>query len=103
MKTATKIKAASKTKPSSRPRAINSRSYGELAIPHLQNLLEINHDAMERIAAQIVKDVRAGKSLFIFAMVKRLHPNSTTSADRALRCETALHRSRPGAPANPPP
>ena len=42
------------------------RSYGEAAIPHLTRVLEKNAAVLEKLAADVVRDVRAGKSLLVF-------------------------------------
>ncbi len=41
-------------------------AYGEVAIPHLQGLIELNRTVMESLVGRLVKDVRAGRSLFVF-------------------------------------
>ncbi len=45
---------------------INVRSYSEAAIPHLGRIVDANLKGMEEIAARLVADVKAGKSLFAF-------------------------------------
>lgn len=41
-------------------------AYGARALPHLGELVERNRRVMERLASQLVKDVRAGRSLMVF-------------------------------------
>src|SRR4051794_28680497 len=41
-------------------------SYAEVAIPHLEDAIERNQKTMDKLAEKIVRDVEAGKSLFIF-------------------------------------
>ncbi len=45
---------------------ISVRTYAERAIPHLYGLIEKNEAVMGRISKQLVKDVRAGRSLLVF-------------------------------------
>lgn len=42
------------------------RTYAETAIPHLSRVLEKNAEVMEKLAAQLVRDVRSGLSLLVF-------------------------------------
>jgi uncharacterized phosphosugar-binding protein len=42
------------------------RSYAEVAFPHLQKVLDQNLKTIEKIGREIVSDVQAGKSLFVF-------------------------------------
>jgi len=42
------------------------RSYSTQAIPHLSRIIENNLETLERLASEIVVDVKAGKFLFIF-------------------------------------
>jgi uncharacterized phosphosugar-binding protein len=46
--------------------ATGVRAYGGAAIPHLERILGANEAVMERLAARLAKDVRAGRSLFVF-------------------------------------
>jgi uncharacterized phosphosugar-binding protein len=41
-------------------------AYSEMVFPHLERILELNCEVMERIARQLVRDVQAKKSLFVF-------------------------------------
>ncbi len=41
-------------------------AYSTVALPHLQKVLEINLEVMETLVDRIVKDVKAGRSLFVF-------------------------------------
>jgi uncharacterized phosphosugar-binding protein len=45
---------------------VSIASYAEVAIPHLSRIIGINRKVMERLVARLVKDVSAGKSLFVF-------------------------------------
>jgi uncharacterized phosphosugar-binding protein len=45
---------------------ISVRSYGEVAIPHLDEALKRNQKVMERISLRLVSDVKAGRSLLVF-------------------------------------
>jgi len=45
---------------------ISVMSYGKVALPHIQNILSANEAVMERLAARIVQDVGAGRSLLVF-------------------------------------
>lgn len=45
---------------------INVMTYSEFAIPHLQALVKQNAPVMERIAKQLVTDVKEGRSLLVF-------------------------------------
>jgi uncharacterized phosphosugar-binding protein len=47
-------------------KSIDVTSYSQIAIPHLLSVVEKNKKKMERIASHVVKDVLAGKSLFVF-------------------------------------
>src|SRR5665213_3298692 len=42
------------------------KSYSEKAIPHLAALMTENEVVMKKISARLVKDVKDGKSLFVF-------------------------------------
>jgi uncharacterized phosphosugar-binding protein len=45
---------------------INLKSYSEIALPHLEAVLHKNLKVMNRLTRQLVKDVKAGKALFVF-------------------------------------
>jgi uncharacterized phosphosugar-binding protein len=45
---------------------ITVKSYSEVALPHLTDVIRKNEAVMQKIAQKIVEDVQAGKSLFIF-------------------------------------
>ncbi len=65
-----KTGAASVRKMSTRevPRGsgLDVSAYSEVAIPHLQGLVELNRPVMESLVGRLVKDVQAGRSLFVF-------------------------------------
>lgn len=42
------------------------KSYSEIAVPHLSRIVEKNTAILEKLATQVVSDVKAGKSLFAF-------------------------------------
>lgn len=46
--------------------AITAKSYAEVAIPHLSDVIKHNLKTAERIASRLVRDVESGKSLFVF-------------------------------------
>jgi uncharacterized phosphosugar-binding protein len=45
---------------------VSVRSYSEIAVDHLSKVVQKNEEVMNKIASQIVSDVQAGKSLFVF-------------------------------------
>ena len=46
--------------------ADKTQSYADVAIPHLQSLIELNREVIDRLAKRTVKDVKEGRSLFVF-------------------------------------
>jgi uncharacterized phosphosugar-binding protein len=42
------------------------KTYSEVALPHLKEILEKNLPVLERLQKQLVQDVKAGKNLFVF-------------------------------------
>jgi uncharacterized phosphosugar-binding protein len=55
-----------KTQMKKKAPAIHLRSYSKTALPHLEAILEKNLKIMERLTQQLVRDVQAKKSLFVF-------------------------------------
>lgn len=47
-------------------KSIQIQTYSQLALPHLKKILRKNKKVLERLSRQIVQDVLASKSLFIF-------------------------------------
>ena len=45
---------------------ISVSSYGKVALPHIERILQANEAVMNRLVARIVEDVRAGRSLLVF-------------------------------------
>jgi uncharacterized phosphosugar-binding protein len=45
---------------------MNIKSYSEIALPHLTQVIQRNEAVMTKIANLLVEDVQAGKSLFVF-------------------------------------
>jgi uncharacterized phosphosugar-binding protein len=52
--------------PSEKLIPLSLKSYSEIALPHLETILGKNLEVLERLRAQLVSDVVAKKSLFIF-------------------------------------
>ncbi len=50
----------------SKTESVTVRSYGGVALPHLRLLVDRNEKAMARVSARLARDVRGGKSLFVF-------------------------------------
>jgi uncharacterized phosphosugar-binding protein len=46
--------------------SVSVYSYGEVAIPHLEDALKRNEKVMERVSSRLVSDVKAGRSLLVF-------------------------------------
>jgi uncharacterized phosphosugar-binding protein len=42
------------------------QDYAQVALPHLQRILNINANTLEKLAARLVQDVKRGRSLFVF-------------------------------------
>lgn len=61
-----KVTPAKRSKAKNAIKPLNIRSYAEAALPHLSHVLKTNEKILEGLAHHLVRDVRQGKSLYVF-------------------------------------